>query len=73
MTVHEFRPAIVGDGTKLDAGRILSHLQPDTMQALAVVYLDGNGELQCASTDSRAETVMLFERAKARLVAGYED
>ena len=72
--VVRFRPAIVGDGSKIDAKRILSNISsPETVQSLAVVYVDAGGNLLCASTDGRAETLMLFERAKARPVAGYED
>lgn len=73
MTVHEFRPAVVGDGAKLDPHRIVTNLKPAEMQSIAVIYIDSNGELQCASTDGRAETLMLLERAKTQLVAGYLD
>lgn len=72
--IVQFRPAIVGDGAKLDAAKIIGNLPaPEKIQSIAVAYLDEDGELKCCSTDSRAETLMLFERAKARLIAGYED
>lgn len=73
MSVHEFRPAIVGDGVKIDACRILANVDAKTVQSLAVVFVDSEGKLRCASTDGDAEALMLFERAKALLVSAYRD
>ncbi len=72
--VIQFRASVVGDGAKIDARDILSSIiAPEAAQALAVVYVDKDGELMCASTDGRAETLMLFERAKSKFILGYED
>lgn len=75
--VVQFNAGIVGDGAKIDSSKIIDNLKSYDVnrgiECLVVVYIDADGFLQCASTDGRAEALMLMERAKVRLIAGYED
>lgn len=70
--VREFRPKIVGDGRKLDADDIL-RTNVGIFRTLVLVGEDENGGLVCASTDGRPDAITLLERAKAKIIAGYED
>ena len=67
-----FTPDIVGDGFTVDPDEVLQGCL-GKLKSVVVIGIDEDGDLWGSASDGRPETIALLERAKARLLASYDD
>lgn len=70
--VISFKPEIVGDGFTVNPDDVLQECI-GKLKTVVVVGIDEDGDLWGSASDGRPETIALLERAKARLIASYDD
>lgn len=70
--IHQFKPGIVGDGHKIDPEAILVEAAGN-YESIVIIGIAKDGVLDCQSSDGRHETIALIERAKAKLIASFDD
>lgn len=70
--VFTFRPQLVGDGYTVNPDEVLQECI-GTFKEVVVVGIDNDGRLVGHGSGGRPEAITLLERAKARLLASYDD
>lgn len=68
--VTELKPGVVGEGFRFDPDMILEKAKGQGFSMVCVIGRCPGGELWISYSDNAAETIMLLERTKHKLLFG---
>lgn len=68
MSVHKFKPVVVGDNYRFDPDEILDGAKGEPFDRLLVIGEYDDGELYIAGNCNSGETLVLMERSKLKLI-----